>query len=38
VLGALWGMVFLGEPFSWKLAIALGLVLLSINIVRSRPT
>ncbi len=37
VLGALWGILFLDEIFSWRLTAALALVLLSVNIVR-RPS
>jgi len=37
VLGALWGILFLDEMFSWRLTAALALVLLSVNIVR-RPS
>ena len=36
VLGALWGVLFLNEMFSWKLITALTLVVISINIVRPR--
>ena len=34
VLGALWGILFLGEVLSWRLIAALALVLISISIVR----
>lgn len=34
VLGALWGILFLGEVLSWRLVAALALVLISISIVR----
>ena len=36
VLGALWGVLFLNEIFSWRLITALTLVVISINIVRPR--
>jgi drug/metabolite transporter (DMT)-like permease len=34
VLGALWGVIFLGETASWRLLTALALVLCAITIVR----
>jgi drug/metabolite transporter (DMT)-like permease len=36
VLGALWGVIFLGETASWRLLTALALVLSAITIVRKR--
>ncbi len=36
VLGALWGVIFLGETASWRLLTALALVLAAITIVRKR--